>query len=77
MLPGMDERRLKVAVQKCGRPTDPSVELLKRCGLKLSRGKDQLVGYGENMPLDVLFVPATMTFPIWSRKTCAIWGWWA
>ncbi|HEY4747758.1 MAG TPA: ATP phosphoribosyltransferase, partial [Steroidobacteraceae bacterium] len=27
-----------------------------RCGLKLSRGKDQLVGYGENLPLDVLFV---------------------
>jgi ATP phosphoribosyltransferase len=52
----MDERRLKVAVQKSGRLTDPSVELLTRCGLKLSRGKDQLVGYGENMPLDVLFV---------------------
>jgi ATP phosphoribosyltransferase len=24
--------------------------------LKLSRGKDQLMGYGENMPLDVLFM---------------------
>jgi ATP phosphoribosyltransferase len=29
---------------------------LARCGLKLARGKDQLVGFGENMPLDVLFV---------------------
>jgi ATP phosphoribosyltransferase len=27
-----------------------------RCGLKFSRGKDQLMCYGENMPLDVLFV---------------------
>ncbi|MCS6947708.1 MAG: ATP phosphoribosyltransferase, partial [Steroidobacteraceae bacterium] len=48
--------RLKLAVQKSGRLTDPSLELLGRCGLKLARGKDQLLGYGENMPLDVLFV---------------------
>jgi ATP phosphoribosyltransferase len=50
------ETRIKLAVQKSGRLTDPSVDLLTRCGLKLSRGKDQLMGYGENMPLDVLFV---------------------
>src|SRR6201992_1883313 len=52
----MDELRLKLAVQKSGRLTDPSLEILTRCGLKLSRGKDQLMGFGENMPLDVLFV---------------------
>jgi ATP phosphoribosyltransferase len=52
----MDELRLKIAVQKSGRLADPSVDLLVRCGLQLSRGKDQLVGYGENLPLDVLFV---------------------
>jgi ATP phosphoribosyltransferase len=52
----MDEARLKLAVQKAGRLTDPSLDLLRRCGLKLSRGKDQLMGFGENMPLDVLFV---------------------
>src|SRR5689334_13420193 len=52
----MDAARLKLAVQKAGRLTDPSLDLLGRCGLKLSRGKDQLVGFGENMPLDVLFV---------------------
>jgi ATP phosphoribosyltransferase len=52
----MDETRLKLAVQKSGRLTDPSLDLLARCGLKLSRGKDQLMGFGENMPLDVLFV---------------------
>lgn len=50
------DQRLKLAVQKSGRLTDPSLDLLARCGLKLSRGKDQLMGYGENMPLDVLFV---------------------
>jgi ATP phosphoribosyltransferase len=48
--------RLKIAIQKSGRLTDSSLELLSRCGLKFSRGKDQLMCYGENMPLDVLFV---------------------
>jgi ATP phosphoribosyltransferase len=52
----MEELRLRIAVQKSGRLSEPSLELLARCGLKLSRGKDQLLGYGENMPLDVLFV---------------------
>ena len=55
-VPASDEPRLKIAVQKSGRLTEASVDLLTRCGLKLSRGKDQLIGFGENMPLDVLFV---------------------
>jgi ATP phosphoribosyltransferase len=49
-------QRLKVAVQKTGRLTDHSLDLLARCGLKYSRGKDQLLCYGENMPLDVLLL---------------------
>jgi ATP phosphoribosyltransferase len=56
MTPPIDKERLKLAIQKSGRLTDPSLELLKSCGLKLSRGRDQLMGFGENMPLDVLFV---------------------
>jgi ATP phosphoribosyltransferase len=48
--------RLKVALQKSGRLTDNSLDLLVRCGLKYSRGKDQLMCFGENMPLDVMFV---------------------
>jgi ATP phosphoribosyltransferase len=48
--------RLKIAVQKSGRLTENSLDLLVRCGLKYSRGKDQLLCYGENMPLDVLLV---------------------
>src|SRR5450631_4072921 len=57
--PGMNAKpdmRLKIAIQKSGRLTDSSLDLLSRCGLKFSRGKDQLMCYGENMPLDVLFV---------------------
>jgi ATP phosphoribosyltransferase len=48
--------RLKIAVQKSGRLTDASLDLLSLCGLKYTRGKDQLMCFGENMPLDVLFV---------------------
>jgi ATP phosphoribosyltransferase len=50
------KQRLKIAIQKSGRLTDNSLDLLVRCGLKYSRGRDQLMCYGENMPLDVLFV---------------------
>jgi ATP phosphoribosyltransferase len=47
---------VKPAAKKNGRLTDGSLDLLQRCGLKYSRGKDQLMCYGENMPLDILFV---------------------
>lgn len=50
------QQRLKVAVQKSGRLTDHSLDLLTRCGLKYSRGKDQLLCFGENMALDVLLM---------------------
>lgn len=48
--------RIKIAIQKSGRLTDHSLDLLVRCGLKYTRGRDQLIGYGENMPVDLLFV---------------------
>ncbi len=50
------ETRLRIAVQKNGRLTEASLDLLSRCGLRYTRGKDQLMCHGENMPLDVLFV---------------------
>ena len=49
-------QRVKIAVQKTGRLTDHSIDLLERCGLKLTRSKDQLICYGENMPIDLLLV---------------------
>jgi len=48
--------RIKIAVQKSGRLTEHTMDLLGRCGLVYSRGKDQLICYGENMPIDVLLV---------------------
>ncbi len=50
------EPRLKIAVQKSGRLTENSLHLLETCGLTYSRGRDQLICFGENMPVDVLLV---------------------
>lgn len=50
------DSRIKIAVQKSGRLTEHSMDLLVRCGLTYSRGRDQLICYGENMPVDVLLV---------------------
>lgn len=50
------EQRIKIALQKSGRLTDHSLDLLARCGLKFTRSKDQLFCYGENMPVDLLLV---------------------
>lgn len=50
------EQRIKIAVQKSGRLTDHSLDLLERCGLKFTQSKDQLFCFGENMPVDVLLV---------------------
>jgi len=50
------EQRIKVAVQKSGRLTENSLHLMETCGLVYSRGRDQLICFGENMPVDVLLV---------------------
>ena len=49
-------QRIKIAVQKTGRLTEHSFDLLERCGLKLRKSKDRLFCYGENMPIDLLLV---------------------
>lgn len=50
------DQRIKIAIQKTGRLTEHSIDLLERCGLKVTRSKDQLIYYGENMPIDLLLV---------------------
>ncbi|MEM8773003.1 MAG: ATP phosphoribosyltransferase [Pseudomonadota bacterium] len=52
----MTEERLRIAVQKSGRLSDGSFELLKNCGLKISRGKDRLYGRAREMPIDVMLL---------------------
>ena len=51
-----NEIRLKMAIQKGGRLTDKSLALLEKCGIKLTKSKDQLFCRAQNFPLDVMFV---------------------
>ena len=47
--------KLKVAVQKGGRLSEKSVELLKNCGIKVSNG-GKLRSEATNFPLEVLYL---------------------
>ncbi|HET7371376.1 MAG TPA: ATP phosphoribosyltransferase [Gammaproteobacteria bacterium] len=48
--------RLRIAIQKSGRLTEHSLNLMARCGLNFTRDRDHLVCYGENMPVDLMLV---------------------
>jgi ATP phosphoribosyltransferase len=48
--------RLRIAVQKSGRLTEPSLALLRQCGLSFRQGRDRLFCHGEGMPVDLLLV---------------------
>ena len=48
--------RLRVAMQKSGRLAEASLEVLRQCGLHISRSKNELYSRIEELPIDVLFV---------------------
>ena len=48
--------RLRVAIQKSGRLSERSQDLLKNCGLRFARSKDKLFWYGTDFPVDLLLV---------------------
>jgi ATP phosphoribosyltransferase len=53
----MTERdRLRIAVQKSGRLSEPSIRLLEQCGLSFRQSRDKLFCYGETLPVDLLLV---------------------
>lgn len=52
----MTEDRLRLAVQKSGRLADGTMEMLGKCGLSMSRGRDRLYARVRELPVDVLFV---------------------
>ncbi len=47
---------LKLAIQKKGRLTDKSLELLRLCGLDIENYSERLVVSASNFPLDILFL---------------------
>lgn len=48
--------KLKIAIQKTGRLSEKSMELLKECGIKLSNGDRKLKTEAANFPLEILFL---------------------
>jgi len=51
-----DINRLRIAIQKSGRLSDESRELLARCGIKINLHTQRLIAQAENMPIDILRV---------------------
>jgi len=47
---------LKLAIQKKGRLTEKSLELLRHCGLEIENYSERLVVSVRNFPLDILFL---------------------
>ncbi len=47
---------LKIAVQKSGRLSEKSQELLEECDIKITQGKRKLIGVSSDYPLQVLFL---------------------
>jgi ATP phosphoribosyltransferase len=48
--------RIRVAIQRKGRLSDRSLDLLQSCGLRFARSKDKLYWYGKDFPVDLLLV---------------------
>ncbi|HBY5512959.1 TPA: ATP phosphoribosyltransferase, partial [Klebsiella pneumoniae] len=52
----LDNTRLRIAIQKSGRLSEDSRELLSRCGIKVNLHTQRLIALAENMPIDILRV---------------------
>ena len=48
--------RLRIAIQKSGRLSEPARDLLARAGLSFRESRDRLFCYGESLPIDLLLV---------------------
>ncbi len=52
----MNNRKLKIAIQKSGRLSESSTELLKKCGIKFNNGFGKLRAEAQNFPLEIFFL---------------------
>lgn len=48
--------RLRIAIQKSGRLSEPARDLLARAGLSFRESRDRLFCYGDSLPIDLLLV---------------------
>ncbi|CAL4042110.1 ATP phosphoribosyltransferase [Buchnera aphidicola (Phyllaphis fagi)] len=52
----LNKNRLRIAMQKTGRLSQDSLQLLIQCGIKINLKKQQLISFAENMPIDIMRV---------------------
>lgn len=52
----MQNSRLRIAIQKSGRLSKESVQLLKDCGIKIRIHEQNLIAFSTNFPIDILRV---------------------
>ncbi|HVE55751.1 MAG TPA: ATP phosphoribosyltransferase [Pyrinomonadaceae bacterium] len=52
----MFNQKLKIALQKSGRLSEDSMDLLKKCGIRFSNGLGKLRSDAENFPLEIYFL---------------------
>jgi ATP phosphoribosyltransferase len=48
--------KLKIAIQKSGRLSDKSLELLKEAGIKITNGNRKLIALSQNYPIEILYL---------------------
>ena len=48
--------KLKIAIQKSGRLSEKSLQLLNECGIKVSNGDRKLRTEARNFPMEILFL---------------------
>ncbi len=47
---------ITIAIQKSGRLNEESLKMLKKCGISIDNGKDQLKAPARNFPMEVLYL---------------------
>ena len=52
----MQNKNLKIALQRTGRLSEPSITLLKRCSIAFETGLGKLKSLANNFPLEILFL---------------------
>lgn len=52
----MNNSRVRLAIQKSGRLSIDSQNLLKKCGIKINLQTSSLIAFAENMPIDIMLV---------------------
>lgn len=52
----MNNRKLKIALQKSGRLSEESSALLKKCGIQFGNGLGKLKSEAQNFPLEIYFL---------------------